>query len=61
MASPFPGMDPYLDHPDLWSDVHHRLITVLADTIDYTRDAVPPLEGEDAIWAAQLLREAGVR
>jgi len=30
---PFPGMDPYLEHPDLWSDVHHRLITTLADTL----------------------------
>ena len=33
MVSPFPGMDPYLEHPDLWSDVHHRLITTLADTL----------------------------
>lgn len=33
MASPFPGMDPYLEHPDLWSDVHHRLVTALADTL----------------------------
>lgn len=33
MASPFPGMDPYLEHPGLWSDVHHRLIIALADTL----------------------------
>lgn len=33
MGSPFPGMDPYLEHPDLWSDLHHRLITTLADTL----------------------------
>lgn len=33
MPSPFPGMDPYLEHPDLWPDVHHRLITVLADAL----------------------------
>ncbi len=33
MASPFPGMDPYLEHPGLWFDVHHRLITTLADTL----------------------------
>ncbi len=25
MPSPFPGMDPYLEGPLLWSDVHHRL------------------------------------
>ena len=27
MLSPFPGMDPYLESPDLWPDVHHRLIS----------------------------------
>jgi hypothetical protein len=25
MGSPFPGMDPYLEHPALWPDVHHDL------------------------------------
>ena len=33
MPSPFPGMDPYLEHPDLWPDLHHRLITALADAL----------------------------
>ena len=27
MQSPFPGMDPYLETPDLWPDVHHGLIS----------------------------------
>src|SRR6516164_4053461 len=27
MPSPFPGMDPYLEYPGLWPDVHHNLIT----------------------------------
>ena len=31
MPTPFPGMDPYLEHPDMWRDVHHRLIVTLAD------------------------------
>jgi hypothetical protein len=26
-------MDPYLEHPDLWRDVHHRLIATLADDL----------------------------
>jgi hypothetical protein len=26
MPSPFPGMDPYLETPSLWPDVHHGLI-----------------------------------
>jgi hypothetical protein len=33
MQSPFPGMDPYLDHPVLWPDVHNRLIAALADDL----------------------------
>src|SRR5438874_8759234 len=27
MPSPFPGMDPYLEHSSLWSGVHQGLIT----------------------------------
>lgn len=27
MPSPFPGMDPYLEAPELWPDVHHGLIS----------------------------------
>jgi hypothetical protein len=27
MPSPFPGMDPYLEEPGLWPDVHHNLIS----------------------------------
>lgn len=31
MPSPFPGMDPYLEQPDLWPEVHSRLIVAIAD------------------------------
>lgn len=31
--SPFPGMDPYLEHPSLWPDVHNRLIAAIADAL----------------------------
>jgi len=33
MPSPFPGMDPYLEHPAIWPDVHQRLIVALADAL----------------------------
>jgi hypothetical protein len=33
MPSPFPGMDPYLEHPAWWPGVHHRLIVGLADVL----------------------------
>ena len=35
MPSPFPGMDPYLEEPARWPDVHQSLIT-------YIRDALQP-------------------
>src|SRR4051812_28636890 len=31
MHSPFPGMDPWLEHPHGWGGVHTRLITRSAD------------------------------
>lgn len=33
MPSPFPGMDPWLEHPALWPDVHQRLITYAGDQL----------------------------
>lgn len=29
MPSPFPGMDPWLEHPAYWPDVHHHLISAI--------------------------------
>ncbi len=29
MPSPFPGMDPYLEHPARWADVHHSMISTI--------------------------------
>jgi Protein of unknown function (DUF4058) len=35
MPSPFPGVDPYLEkeNSEFWPEVHHRLITTIADAI----------------------------
>jgi hypothetical protein len=33
MLNPFPGMNPYLEHPALWHQVHNRLIVRIADAI----------------------------
>lgn len=33
MPSPFPGVDPYLENSEFWPEVHHRLITAIADAI----------------------------
>jgi len=31
MPSPFPGMDPFLEEPHDWSDVHGRFINAICD------------------------------
>lgn len=33
MPSPFPGMDPYLEDPTLWPDVHQRLIAYISESL----------------------------
>ena len=33
MPSLFPGMNPYLEHPDRWSTVHNRFIVAIADVL----------------------------
>ena len=33
MPSPFPGMDPYLEAPGLWPDVHNSLIASIRDEL----------------------------
>src|ERR1043165_3706715 len=34
MPSPFPGMDPYLESPDIWPDVHHALISEIRTALN---------------------------
>ncbi len=33
MPSPFPGMDPYLEGPNFWPEVHSRLIIEIAELL----------------------------
>ena len=33
MPSPFPGMEPYLDSPLYWQDVHERFISYAAEAL----------------------------
>lgn len=33
MPSPFPGMEPYLEHPDFWQETHHWLISLIAESL----------------------------
>jgi Protein of unknown function (DUF4058) len=47
MPSPFPGMNPYLEHPEIWPGVHLLLIPALAPT--------------DAAWADAVLRRGDLK
>jgi len=33
MNTPFPGMDPYLEHPVIWEGVHARLVVAIANQL----------------------------
>lgn len=39
MSSPFPGMDPYLEAPEIWRGFHRA---AYARRIDYTLPVPPP-------------------
>jgi hypothetical protein len=51
MPSPFPGMDPYLEHPGLFSGVHQGLIAVARATLNtllrihYCLSTTSPISG----------------
>ena len=34
MPSPFPGMGPYLEAPELWPDFHHELISAIRERMN---------------------------
>lgn len=34
MSSPLPGMNPFLEQPELWSEFHSRMIVAIADSLD---------------------------
>lgn len=61
MESPFPGMDPYLEEPTMWPDVHHELIANIRDQIqakltsDY-RAIITPYVAFESIEIAPVRR-----
>ena len=71
MPSPCPGMNPYLEQPDVWHDFHQRFVAWLGDDIarsirpayvtkidaPYRGTPRPPLFSADAKWAEEVLRK----
>ena len=41
MPSPFPGMDPYLEAPGIWPDLHERLETGIVEEGEARHRIVP--------------------
>lgn len=65
--SPFPGMDPYLEAPDLWQDVHTRLMNIFAEQLTprlapsyVSRSPRPALTPADHAWARALPAHAAL-
>lgn len=50
MPSPFPGMDPYLEDPGLWPDVHHELISVARQILKIQLEPKYAVRIEDRVY-----------
>ncbi len=59
MPYPFPGMNPYLEHPEFWAEVHHLLIGLIAESLNpqllpkyrvAIEKRVYQMNGEDALF-----------
>jgi len=50
MPSPFPGMDPYLEHPAVFPGLHNRLIAVLSETLQAALPAPYFAEIGERVW-----------
>lgn len=57
MAGPFPGMDPYLEDPTLWRDVHWRLITYAADALQPVLHPRYHVRIEERLYVAETARD----
>ncbi|MEM1238264.1 MAG: DUF4058 family protein [Cyanobacteria bacterium P01_H01_bin.26] len=65
----FPGMNPYLEHPDLWPEIHPQFVTALAKLLErkvskryniIIRKRVYRVSGEDSLVVGQPTRSASL-
>lgn len=57
MPSPFPGMDPYLEHPTLFRGLHNRLITRLSEVLQAALPEPYYAEIAERTWVEVSSRE----
>jgi Protein of unknown function (DUF4058) len=53
MPSPFLGMNPFLEVPELWSEFHSRMIVAIADALDTTLSREYRVAVEKRVYLAQ--------
>ncbi|MBO0347760.1 DUF4058 family protein [Phormidium pseudopriestleyi FRX01] len=53
MPSPFPGMDPYLEGPSFWPEVHHLLMSLILESL------VPQLRPKYRVALEKRVYESG--
>ena len=57
MPSPFPGMDPFLEHPSLFPGLHNRLITRISEVLQATLPEPYYAEIAERTWIEVSHRE----
>lgn len=50
MRSPFPGMDPYLENPDWFPNLHHDLITYIKQTLQSRLPESYYAQSDQRVW-----------
>ncbi len=59
MPSPFPGMDPYLEHPAFFPGLHDSMITYLRESLQATLPEPYYAEIGDRVWVEMSSRSIG--
>ena len=66
MPAMFPGMNPYLEHPDIWPEIHPRFVAALAELLEkevserysiIIRKRVYRVSGEDSLVVGHTTQE----
>lgn len=58
MPSPFPGMDPYLESPDWFPNLHHDLITFIKQTLQSRLPESYYAQSDQRVWLEYSRRQA---
>jgi Protein of unknown function (DUF4058) len=59
MPSPFPGMDPFLEHPAIFPGVHDRFLTYLSEALQAALPAPYFAEINERLWVESSERTIG--